>query len=132
MKLLSNLTATENAKLQLNGYEEFCSRDLVMSANTIVFLQWVLYDGGVTKDGDVVIERGPHYACGLTTVDQTIIMPNIYVFDLEGRILCASLSKDLEFSEHEMYILDYNKEFIIYPAKFTKKLNMNLIRNSRS
>jgi hypothetical protein len=68
------------------------------------------------KSGDIEIIKGPHYQQSFARIREVESWPTAYLFRIAGRIVCVTLSKDLEFDQSKLYEIDENKgEFFVYP-----------------
>ena len=83
----------------------------------IPIVAWRLWIHATNDSGKMEIVKGPHYEKSFITIADAIKRPRGYFFRVAKRLICVTLSKDLDFHENKKYRMDTNKgEIYIYLA----------------
>lgn len=117
MKIFKNISATKRALEQLQRHSGFSSTALDFHGNTIVYLQWILLSRRVNNVGRWECYAGPHFSVGDILVSDIEKIREPYLFSVDGKYVCMTISRDLGFSEKTSYKLDFVGQFFLYRAE---------------
>lgn len=116
-EIYNNLIATDRMVKHLEADRHFSVENLDDLDAFIPMIAWWLWIRGRDESGQIRIIKGPHYECNSVKVGDAMQVQRGLFFRIAGRIVFATLSKDLEFNETKEYKVDIsNGEIYVYPS----------------
>lgn len=113
-KIYENIIVSDRAYNKLKEDPHFGIIDLSDKTSRLIYLSWSLFWGQTDGDGRFEIVRGPHFIQSYIELSDVTKSTLLKLFNLDGILICVTMSRDLHFSSSRKYILDYNKEFFLY------------------
>jgi hypothetical protein len=117
LKIYDNLAATPRMLKHLESNEHFRIENLDDLNAQIPLFVWCLLARARAKSGEIEIIKGPHYELSTIKIRDTENLSSTYLFRVSGRLICLTISKDLDFDPDNSYELDLSRaEFFVYPT----------------